>query len=131
MTQEEENRIDNYRISIEKGKLFFKQITDYYANAYVLNETDAVEFSENILKIIYLYKPYLIEITYNEELDLGQFNIYESEIGTHFMPEPKYKLKENSSIFFDFIGNVFIGDPKSAHSTPRRAAEQIIREICK
>ena len=131
MTPTEEDRIVNFKTHIEVGKKIFQIIKDYYTNEYELNSLDTVEFSENVLMIKYLYRPYLIEIFYNEELKLGQLIIYESEIGTHFLPEPKFKLKDKSKLFFDYVGNLYINNSQVAHPYPKRAGEDIIREITK
>lgn len=78
-----------------------------------------------------MYKPYLLELTYNEKLNLGQILVYDCETGTHFLPEPKFKLKEASQIYFDYPGNLFINSTTIPHQIPSRSAEDIIREVCK
>ena len=131
MTISEENRIENFKTYIENGKLFFNQLFTYYTNEYVLNIEDITQFKDNVIKLIYLYKPYLLELTYNEKLNLGQILVYDCEMRTHFLPEPKFKLKKVSQIYFDYPGNLYINSTTIAHQMPSRSAEDIIREICK
>lgn len=131
MTQSEEDRLEDFRVHIECGKIFFNQLVSYYTNERMLNPEDIFNLKDNILQLNYLYKPYLLELIYNEELRKGQILVYESEAGTHFLTEPKFKLKENCQIYFDYIGNIFIGNIQTAHAMPSRSAENIIREVCK
>jgi len=131
MTVKELQRLETFNESIEKGKRFFIQLQKYYESEEILNFEDFIIIKENIVKINYLNKPYILELTHNEDLNLGQIIVYESEIGTHFMPEPKFKRKEKSLIYYDYPGNIFIGNDKATHLNPSKSAESIIREVTK
>ncbi|WP_405567131.1 hypothetical protein [Polaribacter sp. Asnod6-C07] len=132
MTHQEEYRINTFKKNIENGKRIFNQLLNYFHKEEVLNTEDIAYYKDEIIiKLIYLNRPYLLELTYNENLKLGQVLVYETETGTHFLPEPKFKLKATSEIYFDEPGNIFIGNSTSAVPVPSKAAELIILEVCK
>lgn len=131
MRLQEEERLENYQIYIEKGKRFFNQITNYYESEALLNPANISVVNDNMIKFVYLYKPYLLELTYNEEFKLGQILVYDCEPATHFLAEPKFKLKEVSQIYFDYPGNIFFGESRQAHTLPSKSAESIIKEATK
>ena len=130
MTRDEEIRLNQFKRHINKGLIFFDQLESFYQTVEVLNNDDIFARSANTIRLKYLNRHYLLELTFNEASGLGQIVVYKSEEGTEFWPDPKFIRKEECLIFFDMPGNIILGGGRP-HPYPDRAAEDIIREITK
>ncbi len=131
MKQTEIVRLTHYKNFEEKGQSFFTQLFSYYANEPLLNLDDAYERTETTMKLKYLRKQYILELTYNEEYRLGQICVYHMKVETQFWTLPEFIKKESCIILYDHAGNMFTGENRTTSAYPDNCAEEIISEITK
>jgi len=130
MTPQEQNRLRQHQNYIQKGQVFFDRLIAYYGQEPLLVSTDIFERTTDTIRLKYLNRHFLLELSYNEENGYGQIRVFESELGTEFWTNPKFISKPTSLIFYDSPGNVFISRIVG-HSDPDNSAEDIIKEITK
>lgn len=130
MTPQEQNRLRQHKNYIEKGQVFFDRLIAYYTQEALLNSTDIFDRTESTIRLKYLNRHFLLELSYNEQNGFGQIRVFESELGTEFWDNPKFIPKPTSLIFYDSPGNVFISR-MVGHSDPDNSAEDLIKEITK